>query len=102
MIECKILKAKLIERHKIKLRRLIRSLPDSAFADRVGRRFPICNRSYVRSAMFWMERDIARFMQTETNCEEIHDRIVHAGKKFGISHRKCLLCKGLPEKVMFT
>lgn len=76
-------------------------LPDSAFADRIGRRFPIYDISHARAALFWMEQDIARFMK-EPYCEEIHNRIVRAGKKFGIPHRKCPLCKGLPEKVVFT
>jgi len=81
--------------------RIRQPLLDSDFADRIGRRFPIYDKSHVHSAMFWLERDVKRFMK-EPYCEDIHNRIVLAGKKFGIQHRKCPLCKGLPEKVIFT
>lgn len=77
------------------------SLPDSAFADRKNRRFPIHDRNHTHAALllFTRNRDIISFGDQE---QEVHDNIISACKRFDIKHTTCNFCATQAEKVILN
>jgi len=83
----------------------MRVLPNSAFADQKGRKFPIFDKSHVLSAMLCLMNDIDEGFEKSGHDEyywqNIHDRILARAKYFqmNLRHRNCPLCN---MKVQFT
>lgn len=89
-------------------------MPNSSFADRKNRMFPIIDEHYVRGAWvafsnLYLNGDKTKkypidkpVLRTEEEIQRLHNIILKASKNFQIHHQSCEWCMERKEKVEFT